>query len=124
MAQHKNEHRDAYIAAIVGGVALVLIYLYLHAGTNAIAADLGTPLGTQPVDASATPAAGSPYNYNVAPYDPGTPIQYAFPSMFPSGESGCGCGGVSGITPCSPITGTNLYQVNVDQYQSLVSANG
>lgn len=119
MAQHKNEHRDAYIAAIVGGVVLILILLYLHSGTNAVAADLSNPLASPPVDASATPGA-SDYNYNVAPYNPGTPIQYAFPSMF-GGDGGCGCGagGVRGGNPCSPINGTNLYTVDVAQYQTL-----
>lgn len=108
----KKEHNDVYIAAIVGGIALVLIWLYMQTGV-AVAASL--PDNTT---AAGDTVPQTPYNYNVAPYDPGPPISFAFPPVPTSGSDninvgGCGC-------PCGPQNGGNNFNTTTSQFQTLM----
>jgi hypothetical protein len=109
-----KEHRDAYIAAAVGGVALVLIYLYLNTQSGSAMA------ATVPDNTSAVgeTVPQTPYNYNVAPYTPRPPINFALPAVSVGGDSvsinqGCGC-------PCGPQNGGNNFTPNVPQFQTLI----
>jgi len=107
----QKEHKDIYIASAIGGLGLVLIWLYLYGGTSVA---LAVPEDQQ----TAPPLADtSPYNYNVAPYDPGPPISFAFPPIPDVGGGstgiGCGCG-------CGPDTGQQYFNPNVAQYQTLI----
>jgi len=108
----KKEHKDVYIAAAVGGVALILIWLYLNTGT-AVSATL--PDNTS---AAGDTVPQTPYNYNVAPYQPGPPIQFAFPPIPDVGGGNTNIGGSCGC-PCGP-DGSNNFNVNTYQFQSLI----
>lgn len=106
----QKEHKDIYIASAVGGLGLVLIWLYLHGGT--VQASITDPNAEQAAPLADT----SPYNYNVAPYDPGPPLSIAFPPIpdVGGGSTGtCGCG-------CGPDSGGQYFNPNVAQYQTLI----
>lgn len=64
-----SEKKDMYIAAGVGGVALILILLYVHSAPAIAggAGDLPTLISTPPVDST-------PYNYNILPYAGNGPL--------------------------------------------------
>lgn len=121
MPAHKNEHRDAYIAMIVGGIGLIIILLWLFGPSAAVAEALPSQPNALPSVDGSTPGL-SDYNYNIAPYNPGTPIQYAFPSLYPSvPATGCGCGGNESAA-CGPVVGASYTDLTVSQWQTLVSA--
>lgn len=108
-----KEHKDVYIAAAVGGVALILILLYMYGGTNTAAQT------AEPSDAIATPpAAQTPYNYNVAPYQPGPPIQFGAATPANSNKAG-GC-----CDRCGPAIGNDIFSTSVAQFQTLISMGG
>jgi hypothetical protein len=92
----KKEHRDIYIAAAVGGVALILIWLYLSSETPT-----GSPL-TQ------TAGPQTPYNYNVGPYT-GQPANIQLGGV----SSGQCC------DKCGPNNGQDYNNVTASQFQAL-----
>lgn len=118
-----KEHRDFYIAAIVGGLGLVLIYLYMHAAPSAlqVADTSGSTVPTAAGVASAPPAL-SAYNYNVAPYDPGPPIQFAFPALAPISQPNITLGTPGGgcCNKCGPSSGDSYNNNTVGQFATLI----
>lgn len=114
-AKSDKEHRDFYIAMIVGGLGLILILLWLFT-PSAVAADTGGTSLDNPL-LSTMPPGASDYNYNIPGYNPGTPIVVAQPTI-PNDASGCGCGG-NGYAACGPVTGNN--PVNVAQFSTLIN---
>jgi hypothetical protein len=81
-----TEKRDLYIAAAVGGIGLVIVFLYLHAGT--IVSQNGQQIpSTVP---AATPAQTA-YNYNIAPYNPAPPLTVASPQSIGDFANSGGC---------------------------------
>lgn len=90
-----TEKKDIYIAAAVGGLGLVLILLYMHAGTQTVQNGQELPAPNIP-----TSPAASEYNYNIAPYQPGPPITQPVPQTVGQIEGGgccdtCGFGGTN-----------------------------
>lgn len=105
-----TEHRDVYIAAAVGGVALVLIYLYMHS-TPAQAAATDASGAALPSVVSTPPELPTPYTYNVEPYNPQPGIQIgATPTQ---NKSGC-------CDNCGPSSGSNYFNTTVAQFQTLM----
>lgn len=110
MAAHKDEHRDAYIAAIVGGIVLILILLWLYASPNVVspaqAADATEPAGGG--GDSVTYPGTQPISYNIPPFNAG-----------PTNVGGTSIGGTTSVTgdgccnQCGPLGGTYL---NVDNF--------
>jgi hypothetical protein len=122
-----KEHRDVYIAAIVGGLGLVLIYLYMHSSPAQL--QVADASGSNVPQAAGVAGASIPqnaYNYNVAPYDPGPPIQFAFPPIPGSQSSG---GNITIGAPggccnqCGPRTG-NAYNDNTTAQFSTLLGTG
>lgn len=68
---HKDEHRDVYIAAIIGGIVLILILLWLYASPTpaqqAAADDATAPAGS----AVPPPDLGGYTSYNIPPFNAG-----------------------------------------------------
>jgi hypothetical protein len=86
----KEEKRDMYIAAAVGGVALVLILLYIKTPPDA-----GQP-ASLPEPAATLAGAGdqNPYNYNIQPYGgSGSPLYVPSNGLVKPPGSGNGSGG-------------------------------
>lgn len=93
-----EEKRDVYIAAGVGGVALVLILLYVHSAPAP-----GQP-GALP-DATQAAIAGdqNPYNYNIQPYGgSGSPLYVP-----PNGAVQAGGSNSSSNGCCDPCASKN-----------------
>lgn len=114
-----TEHRDIYIAAAVGGVGLVLVFMYLQGVTPAQAesavASAGSPLLA---NAAITPPPDqTAYNYNVAPYTPRPPIQ--FPPAIPAVQYQSNSGG-GFCNDCGPSTGSQYNDPTVAQFQTLI----
>lgn len=103
-----------YIAMAVGGVALVLIFLYLYGGgTSAASATAPASADTTAPALATLPDNTTPYNYNVAPYDPGPPIQFGFAP--PPG------GAVNQNSCCDRCgDGQDGFNVNVPQFLTLL----
>lgn len=112
-----KEHRDFYIAVIVGGLGLILILLWLFSPNAAVAETTQGQPDTYNLLTDTMPPGANDYNYNVPPYDPGPPITIAQPTI-PGGSNGnCGCSG-SGSVACG--MGGTANSVNVAQYQTLI----
>lgn len=109
MAASKNEHRDAYIAAGIAGVVIILIMLYLFGGSQASASTLPA------ADATASPDQ-TPYNYNVAPYQPGPPIAVP-PRNLNLGGGGC-------CDTCGTDQGGAYINPGVNQFLTLLGGGG
>ncbi len=111
-----KEHSDIYIAAAVGGLGLILIYLYMHSSSQAASP---AQASQTPVVAATEPAGVStPYNYNVAPYDPGPPIVFAaapLPPPQPGANIGGGC-----CNDCGPANADHFNNTNVAQFATLL----
>lgn len=108
-----TEHRDVYIAAAVGGVGLVLVLLYLWdqpaAATNASGEALPSLVSTPP-------PGGTPYTYNIAPFDPtpGLPGARNINTInAPGGAGGC-------CDQCGPRTGNAAFNNTVAQFMTLL----
>ncbi|MDE2019925.1 MAG: hypothetical protein KGJ13_06305 [Patescibacteria group bacterium] len=118
-----KEKQDVYIAFAVGGLALVLILLYVFGGSQqptAANAD-GSPLPS--VGAVSPPnLPQTAYNYNIVPFDPSPGILYpksALPANSNSANGCCdGCSGES--SKCGPTTGQQYFNPNVAQFMTLV----
>ena len=109
-----TEKRDVYIAAAVGGVGLVLVLLYLWDQTPAPATNAqGEPLPSL----VATPPASTPYNFNIAPFDPAPGIPYARPNIntinAPGGAGGC-------CDDCGPRNSAQYFNSTVSQFMTLL----
>jgi ABC-type amino acid transport substrate-binding protein len=111
----EREHRDLYIALGVGGVALILIFLYLYGGTQ-------QPVATNSNGASLpglteTPAAdATPYTYNVQPYYPNPGIQYV-PNNSNTNQASGGCGGCGKKNECFNASSNNC---TTSQFMTLI----
>ncbi|MDE2019748.1 MAG: hypothetical protein KGJ13_05390 [Patescibacteria group bacterium] len=111
-----TEHRDIYIALGVGGVALVLIYLYLYSGSNVPTGADGTPIPT----AADTSVPQTPYNYNVAPYNPPllTPNPPQTLQPLNNVNQSNNCSGCSKASKCGSFNNSN--PTSTYQYNTLV----
>lgn len=114
-----KEKRDAYIAAAVGGVALVLIYLYIHSAPL-----IAGGAGTLP---DATQTAGldqNPYNYNIQPYGGDGPLN--IPARGPISTNYNNLGGGSGgcCDACGTKTGSSYQNPGVLAYLKLLALGG
>lgn len=115
MATHKNEHRDAYIAAIIGGVVLILILLWIYATPDAVQkAAQQTDEAPAPAGDTFYPPGVAGYTYNIPPYNPGgTNIGGStFNSGLPGNDNG-GC-----CDTCGPNGGT---YISVNDFLQAVS---
>lgn len=114
-----TEHKDIYIAAAVGGVALVLVMLHVFSNqqptaTNAEGASLPLPGAT-------TTGTPSTYNYNIAPFNPAPGIPYpksslatnTLPSVASPQNGGC-------CDQCGPSSGSGYFANSVAQYMTLI----
>ncbi len=132
----EKEHRDVYIAAAVGGVALVLIYLFLNGGSvtpQTVASDTQVPSAT-----ATPPPAQTAYNYNIQPFNPGPGLilgdtniggpgdsfftsSYTGGTMTPPPATG-GCSGNCGSCKqtCGPVTGNSIANNTVGQFMALM----
>lgn len=108
---HKHENRDAMIAVAVGGVALVLILLYMKGGAVGATNAEGEPL---PALTSIQPPNANSYNYNVAPYNPDPGLSYGR-SALPANNIGGGC-----CDNCGPQNGQTYNNVNIAQFMTLL----
>lgn len=104
----KNEHRDGYIAAAVAGVVIILIMLYLFGGSQQASA-------LPAADATASPDQ-TPYNYNVAPYQPGPPIKVPPRNLNLAGGGCC--------DTCGTNQGSSYINPGVNQFLTLLGGGG
>ena len=113
----KEEKRDMYIAAAVGGVALILILLYV--GTpEAVAQTASLPDATEAMTAGES----NPYNYNIQPYGgSGSPL-YVPPNgtVQPGGVRGGNYGGGC-CDQCGTGTGSSYENPGVLAYLKLLA---
>jgi hypothetical protein len=108
---HPKEHHDAMIAFAVGGVALILILLYMFGGAHASQTNAaGEPLPTVTSVGNPNPTA---YNYNIAPYNPDPGLHYGKSSIPNIGPGGC-------CDTCGPMNGNDLNSLSVAQFQTLI----
>lgn len=116
----KEEKRDMYIAAGVGGVALILILLYIHSAPQ-LEQTASLP------DATEMQTAGdqTPYNYNIQPYGgSGSPLYVPSNGLVqPGGGSKSGSG--SGCCDeCGTSTGSSYQNPGVLAYLKLLALGG
>lgn len=96
-----EEKRDMYIAAAVGGVALVLILLYIHTPPQ-LEQTATLPDATQ---SAADTGEQTPYNYNVQPYGgSGSPF-YVPPAGAVSRPANSNVSGGGCCDPCASNKG-------------------
>ncbi len=112
-----HEKRDMYIAAAVGGVALVLILLYIK-----------TPTAGQPVQlpeaAETLASAGdqNPYNYNIQPYGgSGSPLYVPGSGLVKPPGSGSGSGRGGCCDECGTGQGSSYENPGVLAYLKLLA---
>lgn len=112
-----KEKRDAYMAAGIGGVALILILLYIHSAPAVAAGggDLPSVTAMPPVDST-------PYNYNIAPYGGTGPLN--IPAHGRSGQDLLGNGNGGGC--CDPCAGNKQGYQNpgVSAFLRLLALGG
>ncbi len=117
MAVHKDEHRDVYIAAIIGGIVLLLLLLYVWGAS--VPASAATP-GNEPIlpdSVGGVPGlGGDAYNYNIPAYNGGAPVGNTGNTYFglPANSNNnccdaCGPGGTSPVN-VAPWLFSNLLQ--------------
>lgn len=102
-----TEKKDLYIAAAVGGLGLILVFAYIHSGT------LVSHNGEQIPAAEPSAPVVTPYNYNVAPYNPRPALQLAKPGSMNKG----GC-----CDDCGVRNGAQYFNPTVAQFQTLIGA--
>ena len=115
-----KEKRDAYIATAIGGVVLVLLFMYVK---SAPLVEGGA--GTLPdVSASAAPIDQTPYNYNIQPYGGDGPLN--IPARGPittqnigGRNSGGGC-----CDACGTTQGSSYQNPGVLAYLKLLALGG
>ena len=118
-----KEHKDLYIALAVGGVTLVLVFLYMSQNSS-ITVTPATDTATTPATTTAeAPPPITPYNYNIEPYSPGPLLANAAPNVSNNvtiGGNGNGCSGCANKKNCGPLNGNAPDNCTVAQYQTLM----
>lgn len=100
---HKDEHRDVYIAAIVGGIVLILILLWLYA-SPAAAQQAAQDDATAPAGVDSTPPdLGGYTSYNIPPFNAGNTNIGGNSNVTGLPNTGDGC-----CDKCGPAGGTYL----------------
>ena len=110
------EKKDLYIAAGVGGLALVVIFAIIHASGPQVLTPADTAAQLPTADGLNTPLP-SAYNYNVVPYQPAplaknAPVVLGQPAV--SGGGDCCC------DDCGVSNGAEYNNPNVQQFQTLI----
>jgi hypothetical protein len=103
-----HEKRDVYIAFGIGGIALILILLYVFGGT-------ANPVTEDGAIVPYPDKAYSPYDYNIQPYQ--SPGAIGNPTPKAIGNGGC-------CDACGPYNGATYNNVNTYQFKTLLGYGG
>jgi len=111
-----TERKDVYIAVGIGGLALILIMLYIYGGKSVPVTDQTNSDGASLPSVTATPPPDTtPYTYNIQPYYPnaGLPLA-ANANKTSNGKSGCG-----GCSSKSSCYNPSSYGCTIAQFNTL-----
>lgn len=115
-----EEKKNVVIGIVLCIGAVIIIFLWSQHGGTPLAVDTSGDTGSLPSLTATPPPLPTYTNYNVAPYNPGSPSilgpqSLGHQSLGPISSGGCDCGG---STQCGPIGANN--NLSVGQFNALI----